>query len=79
MIYICENCKHRHNCTENKNQYLKTCMIIDTVARGIDRLPDCNSFYTVTVKCDYWEEDSELSCISTNVPMLKFRKENDNG
>ena len=60
MIYRCENCKNRHNCHENKEQYTKTCEIINTVARGIDRLPDCNSFYGVTVRCDYWEEDKKM-------------------
>lgn len=60
MIYMCENCKNRHNCCENKEQYEKTCEIIDTVARGIDKLPDCRSWYSITVRCDYWEEDEEM-------------------
>lgn len=61
MIYMCENCKNRYNCCENKEQYEKTCEIIDTVARGIDKLPDCRSWYGITVRCDYWEEDEEMS------------------
>lgn len=60
MIYRCGNCKNRHNCVENKEQYEKTCEIINTVARGIDRLPDCHSWYGITVRCDYWEEDEDL-------------------
>ena len=58
---MCENCKNRHNCCENKEQYEKTCEIIDTVARGIDKLPDCRSWYGITVRCDYWKEDEEMS------------------
>lgn len=64
MIYECAKCKNRHNCVENKEQYEKTCEIINTVARGIDRLPDCHSFYGITVRCDYWEEDEKMDeCI----------------
>lgn len=59
MIYRCENCKNRNGCPENKAQYEKTCDIISAVVRGIDRLPDCHSYYNVTVKCDYWCEDKE--------------------
>lgn len=63
MIYRCGNCKNRNNCVENKEQYEKTCEIIETVARGIDRLPDCHSWYCVTVRCDYWEEDEGMRSI----------------
>ena len=66
MIYRCGNCKNRHNCCENKEQYEKTCEIIDTVARGIDRLPDCCSYYTVIVKCDYWEEDKKMDEVASD-------------
>lgn len=59
MIFQCDNCKNRVDCPENKTQYKKTCDIISAVVRGIDRLPDCHSYYNVTVKCDYWCEDKE--------------------
>lgn len=57
MIYRCKYCKNRHDCPENKEQYEKTCDIISTVVRGIDMLPDCHSYYSVSVKCDYWCDD----------------------
>ena len=59
MIYRCEYCKNRRDCPENKEQYIKTCDIIDTVIRGIDELPECHSYYNLTLKCDYWIEDYE--------------------
>ena len=59
MIYRCEHCKNRHDCPENMEQYKKTCDIIDTVIRGIDELPECHSYYNLTLKCDYWYEDKE--------------------
>lgn len=59
MIFRCEHCKNRHDCPENKTQYKKTCDIISTIVRGIDKLPECHSYYCITVKCDYWCEDTE--------------------
>ena len=59
MIFRCENCKNRHDCPENRKQYEKTCDIISAVVRGIDKLADCHSYYSVTVKCDYFCEDKE--------------------
>ena len=57
MIYRCEYCKNRHDCPENKEQYEKTCDIISAVMRGIGMLPDCHSYYSWSLKCDYWCED----------------------
>ena len=68
MIYRCGNCKNRHNCCENKEQYEKTCEIIEVVARGIDKLPDCLSWYSLTVRCDYWQEDEKLKSIACGCP-----------
>lgn len=60
MIYRCEHCKNRDGCPENKEQYTNTCDIIDAVVRGIDKLPDCHSYYNLILKCDYWCEDKEV-------------------
>ena len=59
MIYRCEYCTNRHDCPENKEQYMKACDIIDTVIRGIDKLPECHAYYNLTLRCDYWCEDKE--------------------
>lgn len=68
MIYRCEHCKNRQDCPENKEQYIKTCDIINTVVRGIDELPECHSFYSLTIRCDYWVEDKETySCEMENM------------
>ena len=61
MIYRCEHCVNRYSCPENKEQYTKTCDIIETVAKGIDKLKECHSFYSLTIKCDYWIYDKELN------------------
>ena len=59
MIYKCENCKNRHNCCENKEQYERTCKTVGDIARAIDKTPDYHCWYSLTIKCDYWVEDKE--------------------
>ena len=59
MIYKCENCQNRHNCCENKEQYERTCEMVEDIARAIDRTPKYRCYYSLTIKCDYWVEDKE--------------------
>lgn len=59
MIYRCENCKNRHDCTENKKQYERTCNTIGDIARAIDELPDYHCYYSLSLRCDYWCKDKE--------------------
>lgn len=59
MIYRCENCKNRHDCPENKEQYKRTCNIISAIARGLDELSDHHCYYSLSLRCDYWYEDKE--------------------
>ena len=59
MIYRCKHCKNRHDCPENKEQYEKTCDIASAFMRGIGSLPDYHSYYSWSLKCDYWYEDRE--------------------
>lgn len=59
MIYKCENCKNRHNCCENKEQYERTCAMIGEIARAVDKSPAYHCYYSLTIKCDYWVEDKE--------------------
>lgn len=59
MIYKCENCKNRHNCCENKEQYERTCETVGDIARAIDKMPDYHCYYGLTIRCDYWIDDKE--------------------
>lgn len=67
MIYKCENCKNRNGCTEKKDGYEKLCKDIENVNKT--HYPNC--YYSITLKCDYWDEDKETYNDVGEVPCQK--------
>lgn len=60
MIYKCENCANRHNCTScNKENYQNLCNLLATVVKEADKMPDYRCYFSLTLKCDYFVEDKE--------------------
>lgn len=71
MIFRCENCINRTGCSENKEQYEQTCKVIGDIASALDKLSGYHSYYSLTIKCDYWCEDKEILCNTGEVPYTK--------
>ena len=66
MIFSCEDCINRNNCPENKEQYERTCNTLRDVARGLDKLPEYHSYYSLEIKCDYWVKDKEIEVLCSD-------------
>lgn len=66
MIFNCEDCINRNNCSENKEQYERTCKTLHDVARGLDKLPEYSSYYSLEIKCDYWVKDRETEVLCSD-------------
>lgn len=59
MIYRCENCVNRHDCSENKSQYTNLCKVVNILINEADKLPDYRCYFSLTLKCDYFVEDTD--------------------
>lgn len=59
MCFNCDNCKNRHNCPENKEQYQNLCSLMSTMLKEINKHPDYKCYFSFTLKCDYFVEDNE--------------------
>ena len=57
MIYKCENCQHRENCCENKEQYASLCKVVESVLK-LDKEPEFHAWFSLTMKCDYFQADA---------------------
>ena len=53
MIYKCEDCVNRNNCSENKAQYTTLCKVIEAVLK-LDKEEEFHSWFGLTMKCDYF-------------------------
>ena len=57
MIYRCEECVNRVNCPESQGGYEDICRLVEAVDKACYR----NAYYNLTLKCDYWVEDREVT------------------
>lgn len=56
MIYKCENCENRGNCTQNKGQYTALCKVVESVLK-LDKENEFHSWFNLTMRCDYFRPD----------------------
>ena len=57
MIFECEECVNRANCPEKQDGYKKLCRLVEAV----DKVCYPIAYYNLTLKCDYWVEDKEVT------------------
>lgn len=56
MIYKCKDCASRENCPQDKAQYTALAKVVEAVLK-LDREDEFRSWFTLTMKCDYFCPD----------------------